>query len=69
MKPQKTLEDFHRKIEYEIDKAGPYSHNIIGIVLRQIDKQFGVEAANNAIEFFALDEMGWSKKKSQAGAK
>jgi hypothetical protein len=42
--------------------ADQYAHNIVGIVLAQIAKEFGVAAANEAIEDFDLEKKGWSKR-------
>ena len=39
----------------------PYSHNIIGLTLAQIDAQYGREEANKCITDFKLEDKGWSK--------
>jgi len=60
-KEKKTLEELRQQIADEIDYVDikPYSHNIIGCVLRIIDRDYGTEEANNAVREFGLDEMGW----------
>jgi hypothetical protein len=42
--------------------ADQFAHNIVGINLSIIAKEFGVAAANEAIEDFDLEEKGWSKR-------
>lgn len=39
----------------------PYSHNIIGIALGAIAKLDSQHRANELIEEFGLDKLGWSK--------
>jgi len=51
---------------------GPFSHNIIGLVLAEIDKTYGRKAANHTILELGLDDLGWStqpapKRRSGAG--
>lgn len=62
----KTLQE-HRLV---IAEYGPmvdtpsdvYAHNIVGIVLSQIAEEYGVAAANEAIEDFGLEDKGWSTR-------
>ena len=42
--------------------AGPYSHNIIGVVLRDIAEKEGDEVANQMIDDCCLHHLGWNKK-------
>lgn len=56
-----TVEAAKKKIEYELDKGGQYSHNIIGIVLGQVADVFSKSAANRLIEECGLDKKGWAK--------
>jgi hypothetical protein len=42
--------------------ADQYAHNIVGLCLSQIAKEFGVADANEAIEDFGLEAKGWSKR-------
>ena len=41
----------------------PYSHNIIGLLLRQISEKYGKEEANKAIDECKLRKHGWRKEK------
>lgn len=40
----------------------PYSHNLISISLGGVARQFGPEVANDLIEEFELEELGWTKQ-------
>lgn len=42
--------------------ADQYAHNIVGLDLVMIDEEFGVAAANEAIEDFNLEDKGWRKR-------
>ena len=63
MKP--GLMALRRKIRSEREYVGvkPFSHNIIGLVLAQIAKGYGQDAANRAIRDCKLGELGWSERK------
>jgi len=67
MKQLQTLEEMRAKIDKEVPyiDVKPYSHNIVGVVLSMIAKEYGDEEANSAIEDFRLDELGWSKKETK----
>ena len=39
-----------------------YAHNIVGLLLSQIDKEHGRKAANEAIDEFDLEALGWHKR-------
>ena len=41
--------------------ADQYAHNIVGLCLAQIDKEFGTAMANEAIEDYDLEAKGWRK--------
>lgn len=64
MKRQKTLKDLRATIarESHFVDLKPFSHNIIGLALAQIDKEFGRAEANKAINDFDLESLGWSSK-------
>ena len=64
MTQPRTLGDWRAIIAIEAPRVGklPYSHNIIGIALRAIAKLEGTEAANQAIEDFGLEKLGWRKE-------
>ena len=63
----KRMEELYAKIEAEVDyiDVKPFSHNIVGLVLRQIADEFGQDHANDAIEHFQLELLGWSKVEPQ----
>ena len=54
------------KLEKTISDEAPYvdikeySHNIIGMTLEQIDKEFGFEKVKEIVIKYRLDEKGWS---------
>ena len=56
-----TKEEMIEKIKAEIPfiNRKPYSHNIIGILLGSIAKQFGNEEAEKLINTLGLDGKGW----------
>jgi hypothetical protein len=60
-----TLEILRGDIAEEVDYVDvkPYSHNIIGLTLRSIAKNFGKEEANKAIRDFGLVKLGWREVK------
>jgi hypothetical protein len=60
----KTLEELRQEIRAErpfVDKK-PYSHNIIGLLLRQIAEEHGKDEANRAIRELGLKRLGWAEK-------
>lgn len=59
-----TLNELRAKIKAERSGVGkkPYSHNIIGLLLQQIDRDHGLAEANKAITDFHLIPLGWSHK-------
>lgn len=65
MSTPKTLRDWRAVIRKEIPFVDikPYSHNIISISLQAIAKDFGVSKADQAIEDFRLEGLGWQKEK------
>ena len=52
-------------IDKEVDYVDvrPYSHNIIGFALREASEKFGTEVANDLIDEFGLEDLGWKKEK------
>lgn len=36
-------------IEYQVQSDGPFSHNLVSLFLRQIDKQFGSDVAQKVV--------------------
>ena len=57
------LMNLYDLIEQEVPfvDVKPYSRNIISIRLGQIAEAFGQREANEAIEHFGLEKLGWSK--------
>ncbi|MAB50954.1 hypothetical protein [Marinobacter sp.] len=57
------LSDHKNKIMEEIPfiDIKPYSHTIISLRLKMIYDEFGSDVANETIEEFRLDELGWEK--------
>lgn len=68
MTGDQKLKSLYDKIEKEVDYVDvkPYSHNIISLVLREISEEFGQDRANEAIENFQLELLGWSKVELQS---
>jgi hypothetical protein len=44
-----------------VDKK-PYSHNIVSLLLMQINEDFGKKQANAAIRELKLDKLGWREE-------
>jgi len=60
----RTLDEWRddlKKYVPQVDRTS-HAHNIIGLVLRNIHEQFGVEEANRAVRDFKLEEKGWSQQ-------
>lgn len=59
----KSLKELRKKIREEVDWVDikPHSHNIIGLILRQISGSYGDGHANKAIRDFGLETLGWSQ--------
>lgn len=58
-----VYQDILATIDKEVDYIDikPYSHNIIGLALKQAADTFGYEVANDLIEEFGLVMHGWQK--------
>jgi hypothetical protein len=50
-----TIEEFQAELERLMSRKGSHTHNIIGILLRQVDKKLGRESANKMIDDYFLD--------------
>lgn len=57
-----TIDAAKAKIKQELERNGPYSHNIIGLVLGQVAKQFSKASANRLIDECGLQSKGWEKQ-------
>jgi hypothetical protein len=57
-----TLSELRDRIRWEAPHVGrkPYSHNIIRIVLVEIEKRFGRAEANRAVRDFNLERKGFN---------
>ena len=61
-----TLKELRTKIEKELPYINikPYSHNIIGLLLGQIEKMYGKDVVNKTIRELKLHQLGWSSNSS-----
>lgn len=65
-KKKRTFEDLVADIDNQIDRdeeiqlTGDYSHNIIGCLLRVIDRDYGTEKAKLAMRRTNLNLLGWN---------
>lgn len=57
---EKTLLELLCDIQMELDDPGPFSHNLISLSLRHIEKQWGREYARKAFDELELVRHGWS---------
>ena len=59
-----SLQELRSTISADVAGVGrkPYSHNLISLTLASINADYGVEAANEAIEDHNLEELGWKKQ-------
>jgi len=56
---QKIVATIDKEVDYVDDK--PYSHNIISLALQHAHQEFGHEVANDLIDVFELEKLGWRK--------
>jgi len=63
MRKVKTLEQLRDDIESYVDTidVAPYSSNLISMALRIIDKNYGKDKANETIDIFDLETLGYNK--------
>ena len=67
-KKVRKLAELRKEIRDQTKTRGPYSHNIIGLCLRQIDEAHGRLAANQAVRELGLLKLGWREQPpSKAG--
>ena len=58
----KTLEEAREKIEEHVEGPGLYSHNMVSIILRKVDTDYGRDEVNTLVREFALyDNFGISE--------
>lgn len=59
-----TLNNLRESISDNVESVDKksYSHNIISISLATIASVYGYKAANEAIEDFGLEDLGWEKQ-------
>ena len=60
---EKDFNDLYNQVEEAIQYVDvkPYSHNIISIVLRQVDEKYGKEKVIEIFNDFNLEEYGWTR--------
>jgi len=58
------LAQLRDKIRQEAKQVGrqPYSRNLVRMLLRQIDKEFGTAAANQVVRDFKLARKGFNEE-------
>jgi len=61
-KNKKSLDIFKEQIERAIGQNGSYTHNIIGMVLSDVAKNYGDEEANKLIDEYDLSRWGMVKQ-------
>jgi len=63
MRKVKTLEQLRDDIESYVDTidVAPYSSNLISMALRIIDKNYGKDKANETIDIFDMETLGYNK--------
>tara|TARA_R100001244_G_scaffold129074_1_gene100248 strand:- start:314 stop:529 length:216 start_codon:yes stop_codon:yes gene_type:complete len=63
MSKEQTLEQLRDDIESYVDTidVAPYSSNLISMALRIIDKNYGKDKANETIDIFDLETLGYNK--------
>lgn len=54
-------------MEYRYVDKRPYSHNIISLALQSIARNYGKAEANEAIEDYNLEKLGWKKEEVNDG--
>jgi hypothetical protein len=61
---KKSLTQLRKEIRAEVPYVDvkPFSHNIIGCLLRIIDRDYGKDEANRAIKDCGLLRLGWSMR-------
>ena len=59
-----TLDELRDRIRWEVPYVGrkPYSHNIVRIILAEIEKTYGRAEANKAVRDFKLESKGFNQE-------
>jgi len=52
-----------QRIERALDSKGPYTSNIISCILRSVAQKEGNAEANELIDMYGLESMGYKKEK------
>ena len=65
MADSNIIYEYRKQIEAEVERQGSFSHNIIGIVLRQVSEEFSVNVANGLVDEYELDEIFGIQKVSE----
>jgi hypothetical protein len=63
------MEEAREKLQANVGYVDvkPFSHNIISIVLRRVAEVHGHDAANELIDEFDLEDLGWQKISGRDG--
>ena len=51
-----ALDEAYEKINEYIEDPGPYSHNIVGLILSEVGREHGLASANKIVEDLMLEE-------------
>lgn len=57
-----SLSDLDEKIGGYVVRGGPFSHNIIGLLLQQCAEKYGKKEANSLVEKYELELLGFNKE-------
>lgn len=57
--PKETAERIRTRINAALLRAGPYSHNIIGLCLSEADQKLGKDTVKELFAEFDLAELGY----------
>ena len=58
----KFLEGAKDDIEAALKRDGGYSHNVITLALQSIAQKLGKHTANDVIDEYGLETLGWEKE-------
>ena len=60
---RKEITEAEKKITKSLLQDGPYTHNIISLVLRDLSQKVSLKAANKIVDSFGLSAYGIHKVK------
>ena len=66
---REELAELRARIRMEAHYIGkkPYSHNLVGMLLREVAEKFGIAEANKAVRNFHLKAKGFNEESEDAG--